>query len=287
MSKKMWLADTAENLQAKERALAFLEKQVEDPDTRKKLTPTTNFGCKRLLVLDDWYPIFNLPNVHLITDKPIRITEDGIISKPPTQLPISELKDQPTGAYSTNNVTEDAKELDTKIDVLIWGTGFDMAGQGSHFQVYGLNGILLEKQFGDRPQAFYSVAVANFPNFLMMLGPNSANFWSTLPVVIQIQAKYNAKVIKRIKQKSQKKAYAMSVTMEAQNEFNKWINENMDGIALASPGCSNYYTNSKGEVTYHSPMHSWTYAWRLKWPNMNNYTIISPHSTPSGVNGAS
>jgi len=104
-------------------ALAHLNRQVKDPVVRAKLTPNHEFGCKRPLVLDNYYPIFNEPNVELITNKPVRITEDSIISDPPSLLSKEVLDKEPDGAYDVPEIADDHKEIETKIDVLIWGTG--------------------------------------------------------------------------------------------------------------------------------------------------------------------
>jgi len=104
-------------------AIRHLHNQVRDPVLRAKLTPNHEFGCKRPLVLDDYYPIFEKDNVELITNKPVRITEDSIISDPPSLLPKQVLENEPAGAYHVQPIADDHKELETKIDVLIWGTG--------------------------------------------------------------------------------------------------------------------------------------------------------------------
>jgi cation diffusion facilitator CzcD-associated flavoprotein CzcO len=87
--------------QAKEAAYCLLDKQVHDPIVREKLRSHENFGCKRRLVLDDYYPIFNEPNVELVTDPVAGLTEDGIVSR--------------------NRELNENEEK--KVDVLIWGTG--------------------------------------------------------------------------------------------------------------------------------------------------------------------
>lgn len=207
----------------------------------------------------------------LITDKPVRITENGIISKPPQKLSSAALADEPVDAYRAANVPDDAEELETKVDVIVWGTGFDMTHQGSHFQLYGKGGTNLEQLWGENPRAYYSVAVNDFPNFMMMLGPNSANFWSNLTTLVEIQAKYNVQLIRKIKAECRTGPYALEITEKAQSEYNDYIQNNMGNIAILSPGCNNYYTNSKGEATYWGPLRGWTYAWRLLWPNMNQF----------------
>jgi cation diffusion facilitator CzcD-associated flavoprotein CzcO len=113
---------TPEQARATAAALGHLHRQVEDPILRAKLTPHHEFGCKRPLILDDYYPIFEKPNVELITNKPVRITEDSIISKPPAALPKEVIEVEPAGAYDEANLANE-NEHHTKCDVLIWGTG--------------------------------------------------------------------------------------------------------------------------------------------------------------------
>ena len=53
---------------------------VEDPEVRRKLTPTVPYGCQRPLISNYYYPTFNRPNVELVTDPIERITETGIVT---------------------------------------------------------------------------------------------------------------------------------------------------------------------------------------------------------------
>jgi cation diffusion facilitator CzcD-associated flavoprotein CzcO len=80
-SKPMWLLGTKQNEGAAAFSRTFVESSVESPEIRNKLTPKDAFGCKRILVLDNYLPIFNQKNVELITEKPIRITETGVVSE--------------------------------------------------------------------------------------------------------------------------------------------------------------------------------------------------------------
>ncbi|OQU93636.1 hypothetical protein CLAIMM_00118 [Cladophialophora immunda] len=274
MSKPMWLSGTKRHQQAGDFALKHLKDQVKDPVVRRKLTPRNQFGCKRILVLDDWYAMFNQPNVELITDKPIRITERGIISKPPHELTKDQLQGLPTGAYDLRNEDPEAVETEREADVIIWGTGFDMNAQGSHFQVYGVNGINLEKVWGDTPRAYYSVGVSKFPNFMLLMGPNAANFWSNIPFLVQVQVKYNCQLVAHIKKQINKGPYGLYIKPEVQSAYNDWIQANMGNIAILSPNCSNYYKNSKSEPTFWSPLNGYDYAWRMAWPKYEDYVQL-------------
>ena len=95
-----------------------LKQQVKDEELRKKVTPTWEFGCKRVLVTSDWYPALQKSNVKLVTNR------------------IQEIK-------SNSIVTHDEDEY--PVDVIIWSTGFQTQSFG--LSVYGINGCSLAEQW--------------------------------------------------------------------------------------------------------------------------------------------
>jgi cation diffusion facilitator CzcD-associated flavoprotein CzcO len=152
----MWISGTEENKACHQACIDFLEREVKDPVLREKLRPTTEFGCKRVLFLDDWYSMYNERNVELVTEKPLRITEYGIVSKLPHALSDEERAAQPVGSYQQKTSEPDVDEVERKVDVLIWATGFDMNDSGGHFQIYGEKGINLSQTWKDYPETYWS-----------------------------------------------------------------------------------------------------------------------------------
>ncbi|KEF54940.1 uncharacterized protein A1O9_09383 [Exophiala aquamarina CBS 119918] len=257
-TRQTWYSGTESQARARDRALSHLHAQVSDPALREKLTPNHEYGCKRPLLLDDYYPTLGKPNVELITDKPVRFTENSIISQP----------------------------VETEIDVLIWGTGFEMRDMGGNFAAYGVNGIKLQDMWGEKPEAYYGVCTTNFPNFFVMFGPNSAAPWANLCTVFGVQAQYNVKMIKHLKQQNRKRAnerYAIMVDAGVQRRFNDWIQANMGPLSIVSPNCSNYYINSKGHITFNWPFYGWYYRWCLWSPNFKDYVTIRQPAKLSGL----
>jgi cation diffusion facilitator CzcD-associated flavoprotein CzcO len=86
------------------------------------------------------------------------------------------------------------------------------------------------------------IAVNDFPNLLIMFGPNSAAPWANLTTVFETQATYIAKVVRHIKRQNSRSPYAMMPEGGVQRRFNDWIQANMGPLAIISPNCSNYYT---------------------------------------------
>ena len=61
-----------------ELARSYLERKIEDPELRGELTPDYPVGCKRPLVSRDWFPALTRPNVRLVTDAIVEITDAGL-----------------------------------------------------------------------------------------------------------------------------------------------------------------------------------------------------------------
>ena len=101
----------------------YLQQQVKDTVLRRKLTPAFEFGCKRMLLANDWYSTLQQSNVSVVTDR------------------IREVK-------SRSIVTSDGVEH--PVDIIIWSTGFQT--QTFPIPVYGTNGCSLVDQWSKTMQ---------------------------------------------------------------------------------------------------------------------------------------
>jgi cation diffusion facilitator CzcD-associated flavoprotein CzcO len=157
--------------QMKKRSYTHLENQVKSVELREKLRGNGNFGCQRVLVSDDYYPAFEKPNVELITDPPIRITESGIISKPVSQLRSDERNEIERKADTTEVGGMIKKEVaielgrykdfqnvnirNVDVDVIIWGTGFVVQEFGGFFRITGRSGQPLNEHWKGECNALF------------------------------------------------------------------------------------------------------------------------------------
>ena len=95
-----------------------LARQVKDKDLRKKLTPTWDLGCKRVLISNDWYPAIQKPNVEIVSNRIKEIKPNSIVTSDGNEYPV---------------------------DVIVWSTGFQV--QKFPLTVYGKNGCDLSEQW--------------------------------------------------------------------------------------------------------------------------------------------
>jgi cation diffusion facilitator CzcD-associated flavoprotein CzcO len=103
-----------------------LRMQVKDKELRKKLTPTFDLGCKRVLITNDWYPAIQQPNVKLVTNRIREINSHSIITHDGDEHPV---------------------------DIIIWSTGFQV--QKFSLPVYGVNGRSLAEQWSESFQVMF------------------------------------------------------------------------------------------------------------------------------------
>ncbi|HWP33624.1 MAG TPA: NAD(P)/FAD-dependent oxidoreductase, partial [Solirubrobacterales bacterium] len=119
---------------------------IDDPELRRKVTPTDEFGCKRVMLTDDWYPTLTMPNVELVDERIAEVTADGI---------------------------RDASGRERPADVLVLATGFASHDFVAPMEIAGRDGRTLAEEWGRVPRAYLGLTVPGFPNMFLLYGPNT------------------------------------------------------------------------------------------------------------------
>lgn len=193
-------------------ALRYMKSIVKDPELRKKITPDYTIGCKRMLFSSFWYPALCRNNVHIITNRLVGITENGITVQEEKESQDSQLNQQ----------QKNIKEID--LDVIVYATGFqltrDNAPEAYKFEVIGRNGISLNEWHQTGPSTLLGITAPKFPNLFHVYGPNSNLGHNSIIFMIECQTNYVIELIK----KSQKKGYQnIEVKQEAVDKFQKSV----------------------------------------------------------------
>lgn len=134
------LAEIAD-MQYMEEIRAFVDFQVDDPETAEALKPWYGQWCKRPTFNDEYLRTFNRDNVTLLAchKGPERVTENSVIVK--------------------------GKKYE--VDCLIFATGFETATDYSdqaRLTIKGRNGLKLSDYWSDGPRTFHGFHTHNFPN---------------------------------------------------------------------------------------------------------------------------
>ncbi|WCP15987.1 Baeyer-Villiger monooxygenase (plasmid) [Sphingobium sp. AntQ-1] len=166
-------SDVAISQETNEAAAAFIRMKiaevVQDPETRRKLTPTDLYA-KRPLCATDYYAVYNRDNVALVDVKAnpiVEFTEEGILLG-----------------------NGDLHEL----DVMIMATGFDAVdGNYTKLKITGREGVMMSEKWRDGPLGYLGMMESGFPNLFMVVGPNGP--FTNIPPTIETQADWISDLI--------------------------------------------------------------------------------------------
>lgn len=213
---------------AHKKATDHCQNQVTDPEKREKLMPKDQFGCKRPMFLDTFYPALNAPNCSIITDPVVEITKTGIIAR---------------------GKSADDKPTETKVDVLVWGTGYNLDIPGAHFPVYGRGGKLLQTHYGKELYCLYGIAIDEFPNMCNFLGPYSVGYWTPVVEQIELTAHYNGLMIAYLLE-ANKGSFTRAVMLkrEVAVEWTEGLREGQKKLVASMPSCTTYYRTKHGTI---------------------------------------
>ena len=194
-------------------AREFLEREVHDGQVRRKLTPDYAAGCKRRCISDDYLASFNRSNVHLVTERITGIEANGI---------------------------RDAQGVLHEVDTIIEATGFKPFDIQEYVDIRGRDGQSLQTAWQERVESYRTVMVPNFPNFFMLLGPNSATGHTSALIMIEQQAKFVTDCLRLL---AETKATLVEPTVEATRRFNFRMQRDMQRMVF-SGGCNAWYTDA-------------------------------------------
>jgi cation diffusion facilitator CzcD-associated flavoprotein CzcO len=201
-----------------------LKKHISNPILRNKLTPDYKVGCKRLIFSSDYYPAMERSNVSLVTNGIERIEPGGICTS--------------DGEFH-------------ELDVLILSTGFKPFNFMRPMDLRGRDGVSIDQQWERKVQAYRSVLIPNFPNFFLMLGPNTPIGNYSVIEMSEVQASY---VLKLVDQWRDRQLHTIEASTEAMVRFNQHLRAGMDKTVWVG-GCQSWYLDEDGDPAM------WPYTW--------------------------
>jgi cation diffusion facilitator CzcD-associated flavoprotein CzcO len=217
-----------------------LENQVADPELRGKLTPDYTIGCKRILLSSGYYPALQRPNVDLITD------------------PISEIT--PAGLVTAGGTVHPA-------DVIIFATGFKAIESVTALNVTGRDGRELAQE---GLEAYYGMTVPGFPNFFMLLGPNTAVGHTSVVFMIESQIRHIMSCLRIL---ARDKAGTIEVSPDVLRRFNGGLQRRLGRAVWSAGGCTSYYLDAAGVNRALWPGFSFEYWARTRRARRGAYTV--------------
>ncbi len=206
-------------------ARAQINRAITDPELRRKVTPSDEVGCKRLMLTDEWYPTLTKANVELISD--------GIAS---------------VGVDSIR--TEDGVERPA--DVLVLATGFKTHGFVAPMEITGAQGRTLADEWSDVARAYLGMSVPGFPNMFLLYGPNTNG--GTGSVIYTIEAGIGH-VIAALRELERAGAREIELRRQVAEEFDRGLREALRDTVWHT-GCTNWYVDEHG-----NDPNQWPWSW--------------------------
>jgi cation diffusion facilitator CzcD-associated flavoprotein CzcO len=195
-------------------SLKHLERQVPDPDLRAALTPKHLIGCKRPIFSDRFYPALMEDNVDLVTNNIDHVDEGAVVTKDGTRY---------------------------EVDAIITASGYRIVRSILEDRIFGVGGKSLEEAWGGAPRAYKSTTVPEFPNFFILLGPNSV--LGSAFIALEAQAKY---VVGALRHMDSREAKRLEVLREPLQLYIDKTAEESAGTVWMS-GCNNPYRDENGQ----------------------------------------
>lgn len=197
--------------------LKHLETQVSDPALRAKLTPDYPVGCKRILASDSYYPALQQGHVSVITDGISKITADGIETRDGTVRPV---------------------------DTIIYATGFKPFTMLDGQEINGVGGLAMRDYLKDGIRAHRTVMVPGFPNYFMLMGPNSGLGHNSIILIIEAQTKY---IIDCIKETMRRGAQTIDAKESVSEAYNEALQEQLKDTVWHGH-CKSWYQDERGRI---------------------------------------
>jgi len=195
-----------------------LEQSVRDPVLREKLRPNYRAACKRLIMSDGFYEAIQRPNATLVTEGIVRIEPEGVR-------------------------TRDGRLHE--LDVLVLATGFRVDRFVRPMQVLGRDGVALDDVWVEGPFAYQALSVPDFPNFVMLQGPNGPVGNFSLIEVAELQMGYVLQLVEAVRSGT---CDELAPTHEAMARFEAERREAAK-TTIWNSGCKSWYLDAAGLPT--------------------------------------
>ena len=202
-------------------ALRNIHSAVRDPALRARLTPDFDIGCKRILQSNSWYPALAQPNVTVSSDvKEVRgntlIAGDGSVHE---------------------------------ADVIIFGTGFEVAEPPIAARITGASGRTLADLWNGSPEAYLGTTVPDCPNCFFTLGPNLYAFSSAF-VMIEAQVEYILGALRHARESGLRSLRPREAVVA---DYNHDLQGALQQSVFNIGGCSSYFIDRNGRNSTNWP----------------------------------
>jgi cation diffusion facilitator CzcD-associated flavoprotein CzcO len=198
---------------------------ISDPELRRKVTPDYEFGCKRVMLTDDWYPTLTKPNVELIDHGVDSVTAGGI---------------------------RDATGVERPADAIVFATGFASHAFVAPMEIAGSGGRTLEQAWSEVARVYLGLSVPGFPNMFLLYGPNTNGGSGSVVNTIECGVGH---LLAALREMERAGASRIEVSRAAAENFDRELRVALAGTVWQA-GCHNWYVDENG-----NDPNNWPWTW--------------------------
>jgi cation diffusion facilitator CzcD-associated flavoprotein CzcO len=232
-----------------------IDSAISDPELRRKVTPSDEFGCKRIMLTDEWYPTLTEPNVELVAERIEAVTPGGI---------------------------RDASGVERPTDAIVLATGFASHDFVAPMEIVGVGGRALAEEWGEAARAYLGLSVPGFPNMFLLYGPNTNGGSGSVVNTLECGIGH---VLAALREMERSRASRIEIRREAAEDFDRELHAALAKTVWHS-GCTNWYVDENGNDPSNWPWTWSTYRRRTERLDPGAYELSGAAATvAAGVLG--
>ncbi|PGH12585.1 hypothetical protein AJ79_04206 [Helicocarpus griseus UAMH5409] len=209
------------------------------------LIPDFEIGCKRRIFDSAGYlTSLNAANITLTNEKPLEILHNGIKS--------------------------DKGFIEA--DVIVLATGFQTNEFLHKTEIVGRDGLSIKDYWAryPGPVAYNSSAVSGFPNFFMLLGPNSATGHTSVLIAAENSVNYALRVLKSVFKGETK---SVEIKQGAEESYAHAVQDALNKSVFNAGGCRSWYINANNWNAFMYPWSQAYFWYRSLFPIWSDWKI--------------
>ena len=226
-----------------------LHKYIKDDRLRQHMLPDYELGCRRVIPTNTYLPALSRDNVEVDISGIECITPGGIRTKDGKDIPL---------------------------DVIVYATGYfaySNMKKALTFQVHGLNGRNLNREWEEAVVSYKGITVSGYPNYFKVNGPNTGTGHSSQLSYMEAATDYIVQAVCAVKRDERIKA--IDARRDLQDAYVANMRRKMQKTVWQNATCTAFYRkNMTEEVTSLSPEPVTGFILSRKWFRLSDYRLL-------------
>lgn len=232
----------------------YLDEQLDGrPDLRSKALPQYPPFGKRMLLDNGWFQALKRPNVELVDEAVVEVTESGVRGAS------GELRD---------------------VDVVVLATGFQATRVLYPMDIRGRSGRQIRDVWrDDDASAYLGMTVPDFPNLFVLSGPHTVlGHGGSYITIAEAQVRY---ILDLLCTMIERDLGAVEVRQDVHQAYNERVDDAHRQMVWSHPGMDSWYRNAAGRVVANLPWRIVDYWEMTRCARLEEY-VVEPRLSQNG-----